>query len=88
MRGVKFQESPSNRSQYTVEKVLCSLSPIYFWLIANKLTSFLVHAREVEGMKFQENLSNRNQDTGEKVRYSSSKDPLVTNRSKPNFQRL
>jgi hypothetical protein len=48
----------------------------------SKRAEFVVHTRTVQGFNLQENNSDGSQDTADKAHCSSSKLPLITDRSK------
>ena len=67
----------------------CSVPKVSFVsdTLAN-LALFVAHAWRVWGINFQEHPSNGSRDTDDEAQGSSSKVPLIIDRSQPNLHRL
>lgn len=87
MRGMRFQEYPSNGSGYTDENILRSPTKHYS-PIATTLMEFVAHASRIRSIKNEENRYNGSRDTAERVLRSPNEVPSFIDRSQPKLNRI
>ena len=82
MRGMRFQEYPSNGSRDTDENVLRSPTKHYTPnATTTTLMEFLAHASRIRSMKIQENRYIGSRDTEERVLRSPNEVSFIIDRS-------
>jgi len=82
-----FRKMPPVKAEIQHKSTLmCKESALYYWPIATQLEQFVAHAWEVWNLNFQEKPSIGTRNTAEKLHCSSSRMPLIRDRSQPNLQ--
>jgi len=87
MRGMKFQEYPSNGRRDTDENVLHSPTK-YYSPIETTLMEFVAHASRILNMKIQKNRYNGSRDPAERILRSPNEVPFIIDRSQPKLSRF